>query len=85
MERYVINKEIKTIKKEKTKPSELQNTVSTRSSMTDSKDEQNRSGLTDTENKLVVTSGGGEGGTNNWVSHRLKDVFYNAGNIADIL
>ena len=43
----------------------------------------------DTENKLVVTSGGrgegqdtggGAGGTNYWAEERLKDVLYSTGN-----
>ena len=42
------------------------------------------------ENKLVVTSrggegGGGVGGTSYWVEDRLKVVLYNMGNIANIL
>ena len=47
----------------------------------------------DTENKLVVTGGGGRGSTvagewvltNYWMQDRLKDVFYDMGTIANIL
>ena len=46
----------------------------------------------DTENKLVVTSGGGRGSTmgewvltNYWMQDRLKDVFYDMGTISNIL
>ena len=51
---------------------------------------KNKNRLTDTENKLVVTSGrvgqlgGGRRDTNYWVWDRLKDVLYNMGNIANI-
>jgi len=50
-----------------------------------------RSRLTDRENKLVVTTGGGQhtggrvGGTNYWVEDRLKYVSYDTRNIANIL
>ena len=45
----------------KNKPSELQNLATNRSSMTDSKDEQSRRTLTDTEKRPVATSGRGQG------------------------